>query len=134
MLLGIDFRELTMKRIILSLALLASPLVALASVDVSVNLGAPNYYGEVPLANMPPPQVLYSQPIVIQRGRGAYSPIYLRVPPYQARHWGRYCSMYNACYRPVYFVNDNWYRDAYGPGRHRGWREHDHRNGHDRRW
>ena len=43
------------------------------------------------------------------------APIYLRVPPGHQRNWGRYCANYGACGQPVYFVQDNWYRDVYSP-------------------
>jgi len=55
-------------------------------------------------------------------------PIYLRVPPGHAKQWKRYCQRYRACGRPVYFVQEDWYRHEYAP-RYR--ERHLHR--HDRR-
>jgi len=43
------------------------------------------------------------------------APIYLHVPPGHARHWARHCAQYNACGRPVYFVQDRWYNQVYVP-------------------
>lgn len=43
------------------------------------------------------------------------APIYLRVRAGQAQNWPRYCGQYNACNRPVYFVQDVYYRDVYTP-------------------
>jgi hypothetical protein len=32
-----------------------------------------------------------------------------------AQNWRKHCRKYNACGRPVYFVQDNWYNDVYVP-------------------
>jgi len=53
--------------------------------------------------------VIYPVPGVV------YEPLYLRVPPGHAKSWKRYCGRYDACGRPVYFVQDNWYRNQYIP-------------------
>ena len=36
-------------------------------------------------------------------------------PPGHMRHWDRHCHEYEACGRPVYFVDDGWYREVYVP-------------------
>lgn len=92
--------------------LLASP--AHAQVGVSINV--PGVYGQIDIGGYPPPQTIYAQPTVIERGP-AYvdQPLYLHVPPGQERQWRRYCRQYDACGRPVYFVRDTWYRDVYAP-------------------
>lgn len=97
---------------------------ALASdVGVSINVGQPGFYGQINIGNMPAPQLIYPQPILIQRAPGVvYQPLYLHVPPGHAKHWGKHCGKYNACGRQVYFVQDNWYNDVYVP-RHREYRD-----------
>ena len=51
-------------------------------------------------------------------------PLYLYVPPGHAKDWGKHCYRYNACGRPVYFVQENWVRERYeerhGHGNGRG--------------
>jgi hypothetical protein len=66
-----------------------------------------------------PPQVVYRQPVVIERRNWNPAPVYVRAPPYQYGNWRRYCGLYNACARPVYFVRDDWYRNVYAPHYHR---------------
>lgn len=130
-----------MKKILLSLALLASPLLAIAG--ISINIGEPDYYGQLQIGNERPP-LLFAEPIIIEGRAGRYPPLYLRVPDFEARHWARFCYKYSACGRPVYFVNDNWYRNTYVPRyRHdharpdygRRYDRHDNGNhyGHDKR-
>jgi len=108
-----------MKRFLFSFAVLLAPLAAFAgaNVGVSVNVGQPGFYGQIDLGGVPPPPVIYAQPMVIQPGPPGvvYPPLYLRVPPGHYRNWRYYCGRYNACGRPVYFVNDGWYRHTYVP-------------------
>lgn len=106
-----------MKRFLLTaiIAFAASPALA-ADVGVSVNIGQPGFYGQINIGNnYPRPQLIYAEPIVIERHRRAPPPIYLRVPPGQAKHWRKHCHEYNACGRPVYFVRDSWYDNVYAP-------------------
>ncbi len=86
-------------------------------VGVSVSIGQPGFYGRIILGNVPQPLVIYSAPVIIQQPSFGYArePIYLRVPPGQEKKWDRYCRNYNACGQPVYFVQDNWYRNSYAP-------------------
>ncbi|MCD6026568.1 MAG: hypothetical protein K0R08_1087 [Solimicrobium sp.] len=105
-----------MNKIIISIALLVSPLLAPAAtnVGISINIGEPNYYGQIQLGNMQP-RVLYEEPIIIQRGRMQNPPLYLRVPPGHYKNWSRHCGKYNACDRSVYFVDDVWYQNDFAP-------------------
>jgi hypothetical protein len=102
-----------------SVALLLSPLAAFAgtNVGVAVSVGQPGFYGQIDVGGVPPPPVIYAQPMVIQPlpPGVVYPPLYLHVPPGHYRNWRYYCGRYNACGRPVYFVNDGWYRHTYVP-------------------
>ncbi|MGD9947181.1 MAG: hypothetical protein AB7U29_01730 [Desulfobulbus sp.] len=82
---------------------------------VSISIGEPGFYGRVDIGGFPAPRLLYPEPIVVQRVQTWYPPIYLRVPPSHSKHWYKYCGRYNACGRPVYFVDDGWYQDVYAP-------------------
>lgn len=107
-----------MKRFLSALALTALAMPALAAdVGVSVTVGQPGFYGHIEIGDAPRPAVVYAQPVVIQpMPRGVvYQPIYLHVPPGHSKNWGKYCGQYNACGRPVYFVQDGWYNDVYVP-------------------
>lgn len=104
-----------MKRIFLGVALAIAAVPAFAQVGVSVSVGQPGFYGQIDIGNAPPPQVVYAQPMVIERTVIPASPIYLRVPPGHAKHWAKHCADYNACGRPVYFVRDSWYSQQYVP-------------------
>ena len=100
------------------LLLLASVAVApawAADVGVSVNVGQPGFYGRIDIGNVPPPQVIYAQPIIIQRVAQPPQPVYLRVPPGHAKKWSKHCHKYDACGYPVYFVKDDWYNNVYVP-------------------
>ncbi len=99
---------------------------AQAGVGVSVSIGQPGFYGQIDVGDYyPRPQVLYTQPTIVQTVPVYQqpAPIYLRVPPNYTRNWPRYCGQYNACGRPVYFVQDTWYQNVYAP-RYRAYREH----------
>ncbi|MES2742940.1 MAG: hypothetical protein V4754_18615 [Pseudomonadota bacterium] len=112
-----------------SLFALSMPAMA-ADVGVSINVGQPGFYGRIDIGDFPPPQVVYAQPVIIERPVRYVEqrPIYLRVPPGHAKHWSKHCRSYNACGQRVYFVQDNWYTNEYAP-RYRS--EHQHR-GHGR--
>ncbi|MEA5391411.1 hypothetical protein VB738_09075 [Cyanobium gracile UHCC 0139] len=93
-----------------------------AQTSLTVPLGQPGYYGRITIGNLAPPPVLSYRPVIARPSRGsdrwtpsARVPIYLRVPPQQARDWGRYCRLYQACGVPVLFVQDDWYRNTYAP-------------------
>ena len=107
-----------MKRFVYAIAALTISAPALASdVGVSVSVGQPGFYGRVEIGSLPPPQLVYAQPIVIQPGPAHVSslPIYLHVPPGHAKNWSKHCARYNACGQPVYFVQETWYNEVYVP-------------------
>ncbi len=131
-----------MKRFLIAAAMaattagLATPAFA-ADVGVSISVGQPGFYGRLDIGDFPRPQVLYSQPVVIERRASYGPPVYLRVPPGHAKHWRKHCHEYHACGERVYFVQDNWYNREYVPRyqeRHREDRREDRRdergNGH----
>lgn len=120
-----------MKRLFRAMALTlaaVSPIVANAGVSISV--GQPGFYGRIDIGDMPPPPLIYAQPVeIVPAPIGiVQAPIYLRVPPGHAKHWARHCREYGACDRPVYFVQDRWYQDVYVPR----YREHGYRGYGDR--
>lgn len=107
-----------MKRFLIAAALAAttftSPAFA-ADVGVSISIGEPGFYGRLDIGGYPPPQLIYPQPIIVERVPFNRPPIYLRVPPGHAKHWRKHCHEYNACGERVYFVQDNWYDREYIP-------------------
>jgi len=116
-----------MKKLCLSLALAAAGLPALAGTDVgvSISVGQPGFYGQIDIGRVAaPPVLIYPQPVVIAApaSRVVYQPIYLHVPPGHAKNWGKHCKHYDACGRPVYFVQDDWYQRHYAaaPGKGHG--------------
>jgi len=105
-----------MKRLILITVLAAaiSPVFA-ANVGVSVSVGQPGFYGQIDIGDYPQPQLLYRQPVYIERYGMERPPIYMRVPPGHAKNWRKHCGAYNACGERVYFVQNNWYQREYVP-------------------
>ena len=105
------------------IACAAVPASAATNVGVSIGINQPGVYGRIDLGNVPPPPVVYAQPMVIAPAPVAVyqRPIYLYVPVVYQQNWGRYCGRYNACGQPVYFVQEQWVRERYG-------REHDGRH------
>lgn len=123
----------------------ASP-AAHAQSYVNVSVGgvfAPGVYGEVVFGNAPPPPVYNPRPVVIAPVVVAAPVVYLHVPEEHRHHWSYYCGYYNACGRPVQFVQVNvnyrWWeghddyryrrddddrRDWHDNGRHRGHGKH----------
>ncbi len=125
-----------MKRFLFVAAMAAIAVPALvADAGVSVQIGEPGFYGSIDVGGFPQPQLIYPQPIVIQRVPVGVvrEPIYLHVPPGQAKNWSKHCSKYNACGQPVYFVQNGWYNQEYVP-RYRESHSEDHgqRHGNDR--
>jgi len=107
-----------MKRLVLVAALAATAAPALATdVGVSVSIGQPGFYGTIDIGNVPRPQVIYAEPVVIQPVPVGVvrRPVYLHVPPGHAKNWRRYCGRYDACGQPVYFVQERWYNEVYVP-------------------
>lgn len=114
------------------LAAISAPAMA-ADVGVSISVGQPGFYGHIDIGNFPQPALIYPQPVVIQPvPRGVMvEPMYLRVPPGHRKKWKKHCGEYNACGRPVYFVQDNWYNNVYAP-HYRERHGHEHHGDHDR--
>ena len=107
-----------MKRFLFAVLVVAGAGPALAAdVGVSVTVGQPGFYGRIDVGNFPPPVLVYPEPVVIQPVPVGvvYQPTYLHVPPGHAKHWSKHCRKYNACGRPVYFVQDQWYNEVYVP-------------------
>ncbi|CAN5834639.1 hypothetical protein BH11PSE12_BH11PSE12_00530 [soil metagenome] len=113
-----------MKKVILAVSLaLASIAVSIPAsayttdVGVSINFAQPGMYGRIDIGNVPGPQLIYSQPVIIMApARGVIrEPLYLYVPPGHQKKWSKHCAAYNACGQPVYFVQEGWYRNVYVP-------------------
>ena len=104
----------------LTSAALTTP--APADVGISVSVSQPGLYGQLNIGNLPPPPVIFAQPVVIERTpRYVSAPaVYLHVPPGHEKHWDKHCAEYNACGRPVYFVRDEWYKNVYEPRSRQG--------------
>jgi hypothetical protein len=85
-------------------------------IGLSLNIGQPGFYGRLDLGNYPQSQMLYRQPMVIERRLPMNRPpIYLRVPPGHAKKWSKHCREYNACGERVLFMQDSCYRRDYMP-------------------
>jgi len=100
----------------------AAPALARTDVGVSIGIVEPGVYGRIDIGSVPPPALVYSQPVVIAPvSTVRYEPVYMYVPVEHQRHWARYCSRYHACARPVYFVRERWVRERWEhehPGHH----------------
>ncbi len=126
-------------------ALAAGSAGAQTNVGVSVSVHQPGVYGRVDIGHLPPPPVVYAQPVIIARPAHLPPPVYLYVPPGHQKNWRKHCKRYGACGQPVYFVQERWVAERYehehgrpykpeGKPKHHG-RKHggdDHRKGHDK--
>jgi hypothetical protein len=106
-----------MKKYLIAALLVSAASGAMAqSVGVDISIGGPGYYGNIQLGDFGRPPVVYAQPMIIDRTvHYSGAPMYLRVPPGHAKKWSKHCGAYNACGRPVYFVQDSWYQNTYAP-------------------
>jgi len=107
-----------MKRFLIAAAVAAATITTpalAADVGVSLSIGQPGFYGRLDIGGYPQPQVIYRQPIAIERIPMDRPPVYLRVPPGHAKNWSKHCREYNACGERVFFVQDNWYNRKYVP-------------------
>lgn len=98
----------------------SAPLLA-DDLGISISIGQPGFYGQITLGNQyPGPRLIYPNPVLILPPAVAIQqqPIYLFVPPGHAKRWDKYCSRYNACNQPVYFVQKDWYNNEYLPHYH----------------
>lgn len=127
-------RFLTIGAALIALTGLSSAWAA-TDVGVSVQVNQPGVYGRIDIGNTSRPAVVNTAPVIImapqpqpqQRQVQAPEPVYMWVPPGHQRNWKRHCREYNACNKPVYFVQDQWYNDnVRGPGQAQG-RDHEER-------
>jgi hypothetical protein len=108
-----------MKQLLIAVAVIAAstgfaaPAVA-ADVGVSITIGQPGFYGRIDIGDYPQPQLIYAEPIIVERYSGR-APIYMRVPPGHAKHWAKHCHEYHACGERVYFIQESWYNNEYVP-------------------
>ncbi len=114
-----------MKRLLFAATLLAvtAPAIA-ADVGVSISIGQPGFYGRLDIGDYPQPQVIYRQPVMVERVVIDRPPIYLRVPPGHAKNWRKHCKKYDACGERVFFVRDSWYQREYVPRYQERQRDH----------
>jgi hypothetical protein len=116
-----------MKRLLLALALAGVTVSAFAAdVGVSISVGQPGFYGQIDIGNFPQPRLIYREPILVERVTVVQAPLYLYVPPGEAKNWRKHCHKYGACGRRVYFVEDRWYNDVYVPHYRELHRDRDH--------
>jgi hypothetical protein len=99
--------------VLLLLSVLTS--AAHADVGVSVTVGEPGFYGRIDIGDYPRPRLIYAEPLIVDTVHVVREPAYLHVPPGHAKKWNKHCHRYNACARPVYFVEDDWYEAVYVP-------------------
>ena len=104
-----------MKKMIIAALMMTA--TAGAAAQISIPLGNSGYYGRIDLGNLGAPPVIYQEPMLVERPRNyrPVAPTYLRVPPGHAKKWSKHCAAYDACNRPVYFVQDSWYNNTYAP-------------------
>lgn len=107
-----------MKNKLLALALagfMVAPVVAAPDIGVSIGIHQPGVYGRVNIGSMPPPPLVYAQPVLVAPPRVAMQrqPTYLYVPPGHQRDWRKHCGRYNACGQPVYFVQERWVKERW---------------------
>ena len=109
-------RTIHLSMLLGALACAAVPAGAAPDVGVSVHVSQPGVYGRIDIGRVPPPALVYVQPIVVQPPPRVVTapppqPVYMWVPPGHQKHWDKHCARYGACGVPVYFVQDRWYRE-----------------------
>ncbi|MFC7422297.1 hypothetical protein ACFQNF_20765 [Iodobacter arcticus] len=109
-------------------AMLISSTAYAADVGVSVQFGQPGFYGSFNIGDFQQPRLIYQEPRIIQQVSVVQPPMYLVVPPGHAKNWSKHCRRYNACSRPVYFVQESWYNSEIVP-RYREDRSYDRDDG-----
>ncbi len=80
-------------------------------VGVSISVSQPGVYGRIDIGRYPQPVLVQPEPVYVRRGPRMPEPVYLWVPPGHQKNWRKHCGRYNACGVPVYFVQDDWYRE-----------------------
>ena len=124
-----------MKKILIAAlgACALSGAMAQTNVGVSIGINQPGVYGRIDIGNVPRPQLVYAQPVIIVRSPAVVQqqPVYLYVPPGHQKKWAKHCGQYNACGQPVYFVKESWVRTRYEESRRgEGHGKKGHDNGH----
>jgi hypothetical protein len=107
-----------MKRYVFALVFMTASVVTpslAADVGVSISVGQPGFYGHIEIGDYPQPRLIFAEPVIIHRVGVMPGPAYFHVPPGHAKDWAKHCARYDACGRPVYFVEDSWYNDVYVP-------------------
>ncbi len=96
-------------------AVSAAPAWSAMDVAVGITIREPGMYGRIEIGAQPPPPLIYTQPVIIRQPAVVVQqpPLYLYVPPGHAKNWGKHCGRYNACARPVYFVQETWIQDRH---------------------
>jgi hypothetical protein len=120
-------------KMLLCVAALCCASAQAADVGVSLQFGQPGFYGQLDLGSFQQqPQLLYREPRIIERVTIQRAPLYLMVPPGHSKHWEKHCYKYDACGRPVYFVQERWYNEVIVP-RYRDdrYQNHNHHRHHD---
>ena len=57
-----------MKYLMLAATIFTAAVPAIAAdVGVSINIGQPGFYGRIDLGSFPQPQLVYTQPVIIER-------------------------------------------------------------------
>ena len=87
-----------MKRLFLAAALFSAVAPVLAT-NVSISVGQPGFYGHIDIGDYPQPQLIYRQPLIIERASVERPPVYLHVPPGHATDWRKHCKQYKRYYR-----------------------------------
>lgn len=85
------------------------------SQGVTVRVGEPGFYGRLDIGDAPRPALVTPSPVIVEREHVVQEPTYVYVPTEQQHDWANYCGRYDACSRPVYFVQEQWYKDVYVP-------------------
>lgn len=95
--------------------LLAAAVFPALSIGATLTAGQSGYYGRIDIGDVPHPDLISPQPIVIKPVSGLTRPVYLHVPPGHAKDWAKHCAKYNACGEQVFFVRTQWYESVYVP-------------------
>lgn len=101
--------------VFICVSLVPSAFAQSTKVGVSIQVGQPGFFGRIDLGDIQQPQLIYREPRILEPRYRDRVPLYLVVPYGHSKNWKKYCSRYNACSHPVYFVNEQWYNDSYAP-------------------
>lgn len=126
-------KQFLLAAVIVAAATTTTPAVA-ADIGLSVSIGQPGFYGRIDIGNQPQPMLVYPTPVIIQPVPVGvvYQPLYLHVPVGHQKDWRKHCREYDACGRPVYFVQEDWYNNEYAPRYREKHGGDDHGHGHDK--